>query len=235
MPRPIVDRFAEIVAGRDAVVIECGACDGHHTKQLCHIGNRWSRSYHHIAIEPVPRLVDTWHQRIRIAHKKLRSRKLKLHLFPAAVGDIKGSAKLWVSAGAGVHDGKHQAYYGSSSLNKPAKVLDECDGISFNEEIDVEVMTLDDIMREESLTRVDFIWADIQGAERKMIAGGARLCLPRTRYLYTEYSKGGLYEGDSTLQQILDALRSVKGCDWHIDADYPNDDGTGDALFVNRI
>ena len=52
---------------------------------------------------------------------------------------------------------------------------------------------------------VDFIWADVQGAEGDMIRGGLRV-LSRTRYLYTEWSDDELYEGQATLTEILRLL-----------------------------
>ena len=52
---------------------------------------------------------------------------------------------------------------------------------------------------------IDFIWADMQGAEATLATGGAKT-LARTRYLYCEYSDQELYEGEPTLAQLLDLL-----------------------------
>ena len=52
---------------------------------------------------------------------------------------------------------------------------------------------------------VDFIWADLQGAEGDLVAGG-QATLAKTRYLYAEYSNEEWYEGQPTLQQLMDML-----------------------------
>ena len=92
----------------------------------------------------------------------------------------------------------------SSSLKQPKGHLARYP-VSFGETIEVESVTLDAYARRNDLGRVDFIWADIQGAEGDMIRGGRDL-LSRTRYLYTEYSDDELYEGQATLGDICDLL-----------------------------
>ena len=52
---------------------------------------------------------------------------------------------------------------------------------------------------------VDFIWADVQGAEADLVLGG-RETLKRTRFFYTEYSNRELYEGQADLGQLLAML-----------------------------
>jgi hypothetical protein len=52
---------------------------------------------------------------------------------------------------------------------------------------------------------VDFIWADVQGAESDLIEGASRL-LASTRYFYTEYSNSEWYEGQVTLPGLVQML-----------------------------
>jgi hypothetical protein len=52
---------------------------------------------------------------------------------------------------------------------------------------------------------IDFIWADVQGAEIDLIQGGQQ-ALAQTRYFYTEYSNAELYEGQIPLRDILKLL-----------------------------
>jgi hypothetical protein len=77
--------------------------------------------------------------------------------------------------------------------------------VTFGATIEVPAVALDTFCREQSLGNIDFIWADIQGAEGEMIRGGLRT-LERTRYLYTEYSDEELYENQATLRDILNLL-----------------------------
>jgi len=63
---------------------------------------------------------------------------------------------------------------------------------------------------------VDFIWADVQGAEENLI-NGAKDTLKNTRYFYTEYSDEELYRGQINKSRIL---RMIPG--FSIVKDYGN-------------
>ncbi|WP_283812796.1 FkbM family methyltransferase [Bradyrhizobium cytisi] len=67
---------------------------------------------------------------------------------------------------------------------------------------------------------------DVQGAESDVIAGGTHT-LSNTRFIYTEYSDHELYEGQLSLQGILDLLP-----DFELIARYPRA-AEGDALLRN--
>jgi FkbM family methyltransferase len=92
----------------------------------------------------------------------------------------------------------------SSSLKRPKHHLERYP-VTFAETIEVETVTLDSFARRSGVGPVEFIWADIQGAEGDMIRGG-RETLGRTHYLYTEYSDDELYEGQVTLSEMLAML-----------------------------
>lgn len=71
--------------------------------------------------------------------------------------------------------------------------------------------TLDDLlfnhlsMGREWMDHVDVLWADLQGAERDMIAGGQET-LKRTRYLFVEAEEQELYEGQAIRPDLLAML-----------------------------
>jgi hypothetical protein len=52
---------------------------------------------------------------------------------------------------------------------------------------------------------IDFIWADIQGAEIDLIKGGTK-SFEKVKYLYTEYNNSELYEGEIGLTEICNLL-----------------------------
>ena len=52
---------------------------------------------------------------------------------------------------------------------------------------------------------IDFIWADVQGAEEDLILGG-RQTLKRTRFFYTEYYDNECYAGQINLDKIYDLV-----------------------------
>jgi hypothetical protein len=97
-----------------------------------------------------------------------------------------------------------QEWTHSSSIKRPKNHLSRYP-VTFGEAVEAEFITLDTFYRRQGLDVIDFIWADIQGAEGEMIRGG-RECLARTRYLYTEYSDDELYENQVTLEEILEML-----------------------------
>jgi FkbM family methyltransferase len=117
----------------------------------------------------------------------------------AAIADRDGCGHLILS-----RLGWGQEWTHSSSIKRPKNHLRRYP-VTFGEAVEVDFITLDTFCREHRLGRIDFIWADIQGAEADMIRGGQHT-LSRTRYLYTEYSDDELYEGQVTLKGMLDML-----------------------------
>ncbi len=93
----------------------------------------------------------------------------------------------------------------SGSLRAPKTHTEKWPWCKFNRTIRVEVRTLDTWSQKHEPGTIDFIWADTQGAEADLVAGG-RATLARTRFLYTEYSNDELYEGAPKLEALLDML-----------------------------
>jgi hypothetical protein len=95
--------------------------------------------------------------------------------------------------------------------------------VTFDEEpIEVATVTLDTYTRPLP-GLIDFIWADVQGAEHLLIAGG-RETLARTRHFFTEYSDVELYQGQRSLEALLALLPG-----WEITSRWEDD-----ALLTNR-
>jgi FkbM family methyltransferase len=102
----------------------------------------------------------------------------------------------------------------SSSIKQPFNCLLR-HPLTFGQSIPVALQTLDSFCDEQSLGVIDFIWADIEGAEGDMIRGG-RESLKRTRYLFTEFSDDELFEDQVTLGEILEMLPQFKVIEvWH--------------------
>lgn len=76
---------------------------------------------------------------------------------------------------------------------------------TFGESAEVEAVCLDTFCRRHGLGLIDFIWADIKGAQGEMLRGGRRT-LERTRYLYTKYSDDDTCEGRAMLKELLEIL-----------------------------
>lgn len=170
------------------VVLELGACDGYHTELLA--GHLAGRDFRYYAFEPVPELSAQVAARAPEGVQVIR----------AAIGATDGEADLWRSSG--------RDYYGSSSLHEPGLVYEQLPGVRFDR-MTVTVRRLDTFARAARLDHVDFIWADIQGAEAGLIEGG-RETLKNTHWLYTEADGNGLYAGDVNEAQITDLLPSFQ-------------------------
>lgn len=105
----------------------------------------------------------------------------------------------------------------SSSLLQPKRHLELNPQVRFSEYVPVHAISLDAFVAWNDIGHVDLIWADVQGAERKMLEGGRQM-LARTDWLYTEYSDHEEYEGQPTLDEILAMLP-----DWKIEHQWPYD------------
>lgn len=93
----------------------------------------------------------------------------------------------------------------SGSLLKPTGHLEHFPWITFPFKGMVPTYTLDAIFEREYLTKIDLLWVDIQGAEKKMIEGGGR-ALKHTRFLFVEAETVELYEGEALKPELISLL-----------------------------
>ena len=108
----------------------------------------------------------------------------------------------------------------SSSLKKPVNALfEQWPQIKFDSVLNVESVKLDSYVSDKNIGIIDFVWADVQGAEDLMIEGGKDSFNNKVRFLYTEYAKTEYYE--ESLNQI-DILKSL-GDSWEIVKDFGTD------------
>jgi FkbM family methyltransferase len=117
----------------------------------------------------------------------------------AAVSDRDGRGPLILS-----REGWGREWTYSSSLRRPKNHLQRFP-VTFGDAVEVELVALDTFYRRHGLELVDLVWADVQGAESDVVRGGLA-ALRNTRYLYTEYSDDELYEGQTTLAELLALL-----------------------------
>ncbi|MBX3358099.1 MAG: FkbM family methyltransferase [Phycisphaeraceae bacterium] len=132
-----------------------------------------------------------------------------LTLVEAAVSDTDGTAVMHLSGGrhpewAG-HANAPRAWTQSSSLKMPSGHLKAFPWVKFKDTAKVRGVRLDSYAAEAGLGDIELIWADTQGAEDLMIAGGPKT-LARTRLLFTEFSDQAMYEGQIPLAEILKRL-----------------------------
>lgn len=104
-----------------------------------------------------------------------------------------------------VCDNEEGQAFGSGSIRKPTGHLVHFPWCKFPRTIGVRCFSLDDLFKRERLTHIDMLWADLQGAEKDMILGGAE-ALRRTRYLFIEAEEVEFYEGQALRPELLRML-----------------------------
>jgi FkbM family methyltransferase len=119
----------------------------------------------------------------------------------AAVSDIRGKTVFHVNEEAD----------SSSMLVINRSVSEGTFGRSFGtvREIEVDTITLDELYRTERLDHVDLLKVDIQGAEKRLIAGGGE-ALKKTASILLEVNFVRYYEGAPLFHEI-DALMDAHG------------------------
>jgi len=187
----IFERISELLADTPRPCLyELGACDGNETVTF----SKMFPTSTIVVVEPVPDLCKIISNRHEL--------KGRIDLVKKAIGAENGKTTLHISGGNCEVTG--QNFYASSSIKTPKFAEQVFKGMNFKE-VKCEVVTLDTLWSERGCGIIDFIWADIQGAEREMIEGG-KLALKSTRYLFTEVGEGDYYEGEWKTKDILEAL-----------------------------
>ena len=94
--------------------------------------------------------------------------------------------------------------------------------IKFDKVLTVESVTLDKYVKDNNIDIIDFIWADVQGAEDLMLIGGKETFRHKVRFLYTEYAQTdneAYYEHSPN----RDVLLAMLGHRWEVIQDFGTD------------
>jgi len=219
--KTIFEYIEDILKDKTEVIFfEFGVCDGYHSHLIMDLIQSKNINFNYYGFEIVKNL---YHQ---VNDNKKRYTNGIFNLYNKAIGNKDGLIKFYESGGfKKVDDTIVEHYYGSSSINEPKDVLKYWKEMTFQEK-EIESVRFDTFIKENNLNDkiIDFVWADIQGAELNLIKGGKK-AFKNVRYFYTEYSMGNLYKGDKGLKAILKALP-----DFEILEDYQ-----GDILLKNKL
>lgn len=202
----LLPRIMDTAAAR--VVVELGAHQGEDTVQLRRVfPNALLYSF-----EPDPRNIHAMRQ---------NGTACLTTLIEAAVADHDGTAEFHLSS-ADMRSApawvKSEDYAGSSSLKPAAGLARSHPWCNLDKSVIVRTVTLDTFARARGIEHIDFLWADVQGAEDLLIAGGQRI-LANTGFLYTECSDQGEYQGQIGLDEIV---RRLPG-HWEVVERFPYD------------
>ncbi|GEM_PF-1258177 len=208
-----LNMLPKLLAREDPVILEIGCNNGSHTLEFLRLFNK-ARIY---AFEPDPRALAAFRSRINDG-------RVKLH--DMAISDKDGETEFHLSDGLPSPEWKAIRPLGwdlSGSIKQPKEHLIVNPWCTFAHAITVKTKKLDTWCREEGVAAIDFIWADVQGAEEDLIKGGLET-LRKTRYFYTEYNDRELYKGQIPFVEIQRLLP-----DFDVLFKFAND-----ALFVNK-
>jgi len=194
-------QMRRIIGRDDATILEIGAADGLDSVRF--LTEFRDKRFRLFCFEPDLRNTATWLTNVSDP---------RATLIRMAVGEEVGE-KTWY---------RSSTIY-SSSIKRPnvQTIQSVWPDISFDDHTTVAVTTLDGFVFDPAneIDVIDFIWADVQGAEDLLIRGGLFALSTRTRFLYTEYSAAEYYVDEPNREQILQLL----GPNWSIVKDFGTD------------
>lgn len=221
---PKFNMIKSILKKDDPTVVEIGAHYGEDSLRFLESFSKVNL----ICFEPDPR-------NIKMFKKYVNDERVKL--FELALSNEKGKAKFYQSYQQYKQDKIPEKYdwiqreeyikndlnnSGSSSLKKGYfHVLDT--------PIEVETNRFDTWYKENNIGEIDFVWLDVQGAEREVIEGMGKE-IENIKYFWLEYGET-LYEGGMNRQDTI-ALMEEKG--FKIVERYSDSTKQGDILCVNQ-
>ncbi len=167
----IVNLLGKLVGTGSRTMLEIGACEGNDSKCFLKV----FKNLKLFCFEADPDNCEN--------HKRI-VKSSRCQLIEGAISDIDGTVTF--NRSGGIHPGVMSNRRSSGSTNKPTGHLKLHPWCTFNQSITVPSYTLDTWCQQNSIRHIDLIWADVNGAEAKMLAGGTEI-LKRTRYLYTEF------------------------------------------------
>lgn len=207
----IYNYYSQIIAeaGTPIIVFEIGVGRAEDTGRMVDVVLATRKPYKFFAFEPETKNIPAIKE--KVGHR--------VTVVEMAVGDKTGTVSF---IGSG-------SWPLSGSVKQPKNHLKSYPWIPWQPPVDVAMTTLDDFVQAQDLPHIDFIWADVQGAEDLLIAGG-QSALKKTKYFYTEWYNTEEYEGQIPLNEIQ---RRLPGRWERVDA-WPGDiAGSGNVLFGN--
>jgi FkbM family methyltransferase len=158
-------------------------------------------------------------------------------LVEAAVSNVDGTTLLHLSGGwpPGYRDQSDWVYgrgdwNASSSIKNAVSHSSMYPWLSFDRTIEVRTLKLDTWIKENNIGMIDFVWADVQGAEKELIEGAANT-LQAVYYFFTEYGEKSPYPNALTRTETIDLLNQF---DFEIIPRYSDIGQIGNLLFRNR-
>ncbi len=187
----VVLNFVRPLLPKNPTILEAGAYNGVDTARMAKM---WPNSSIH-AFEPVP-------QNYKLLRKKCRRLK-NVHTYQIALSDIKGTANFNVSEFVK----KPGIPSASGSLLKPQDHLKYDKNIVFPKSIIVATDTVDQWAKQNNITRIDFMWLDMQGHELAMLKSAINI-LSTVKIIYAEVEFVEAYKDQPLYWEVKDWLNA---------------------------
>jgi len=114
---------------------------------------------------------------------------------------------------------------GASSLKQPSR-----NDLNIHNKIVVNTIRLDTWVKENNINIIDFIWIDVQGAEKEVIEGCKNI-LNKIKFIQLEYGETS-YEGGLSKKATYDMMINNN---FELISDYNPNSNNGDYLFKNKM
>lgn len=174
---------------QNPTIIEAGVCDGLDTDFFAKTFPK-GRIY---GFEPIP---DLFNQAL-----SLNKKHSNVVLNELALGESTETKKIHVSDRFGKK-------WGSSSILKPKDHLTYHKEITFNSELEIKTVNLDEWCETNNINQVDLMWLDLQGMEPLVIRSSPKI-ISNTTYIYSEVSLTETYENVMLYDKFKEYMLSI--------------------------
>lgn len=197
---------------KNATIVEAGTYDGEDTRFFGH-HFRKGKIY---GFEPVEELY------VRSIENTSQYKNVSIE--KKALGEKNEKKSIYISNVSGRTSA-------SSSLRTPKEHLTFHENVKFSAKQEVEVVNLDSWCDENKISKLDFMWLDVQGSEYDIIKSSPKI-ISNTKYLYCEVSLMEMYEGTILYDKFKDNMKQI-GFDVVFE-ELPWED-MGNVLFKNLV
>jgi len=223
----------QLLKKEDPLILELGAHAGEDTREFI----REFKNLKIYCFEPDPRCIKKFKRRIK---------DNRCVLVEAAISSADGTT--WLNLSSGLPPGRVYNLFRKLGLGKCYAALAKDDWdysssikpavsgpkdypwLDFKEKTEVKTVRLDSWTKGNNIQQVDFIWSDIQGAEKDMLEGAGdtlKIC----RYFYTEYGELSSYCGALTREETINILWEHG---YELVPAHSSEQKIGNLLFRNR-
>ena len=179
------------------VILDVGANNGGHSR---YFASEFESSFVY-SFEPDDRALEKFHSGLKTLPSDISSR---IKIYKTCVGNLDGEITFFSSDGSG----KWNNWDCSGSIKKPSLHTQLRPEITFLETTH-QIIKLNSWSKQSGIQKIDFIWADCQGAELDMILGASDI-LNTVKFINVECHNPPLYEDDANINDIKSELKDFE-------------------------